>query len=285
MQNIANTLNPAKTHPDEHRRARRKRARSQKTPISRRTQIILVLLVFVFAVGGWEATVQAFNVSAFVLPAPSAIVFALQQGFATGLLWQALKVTLVEIVLGFALAAIGALILGTLISQVRILEVTIYPYIVALQTVPKIAIAPLIVAWAGFGIESKIVIVVLVAFFPMLVNTIVGLKATPEDKIDLMRSLAAPRWKIFYMVQLPEATPYIFAGLSIGIVLAVLGAIVGEFVGAKAGLGYQIVQMNYNLDIAGVFAILIVLAVIGITFDFIMTQIRRRLLFWHKELR
>src|SRR4051794_35217746 len=165
-----------------------------------------------------NACVRAFSVSAFVLPAPSEIVFALKQGFATGLLWAALKITLLEIVLGFTLAALSALILGTLISQIRILEVTIYPYIVALQTVPKIAIAPLIVAWVGFGIESKVVIVMLVAFFPMLVNTIVGLKATPEDKIDLMRSLAAPRWKIFYMVQLPEATPYIFAGLSIGIV-------------------------------------------------------------------
>ncbi|HWM80592.1 MAG TPA: ABC transporter permease [Pseudolabrys sp.] len=251
----------------------------------RRTQLILVPLVFVIAIGGWQAIVRGLDVNAFVLPAPSDIVLALKQGFASGLLWEALKVTMIEIVLGFILAALSALILGTLISQIRLLEITIYPYIVALQTVPKIAIAPLIVAWVGFGIESKVVIVVLVAFFPMLVNTIVGLKATPEDKIDLMRSLGAPRWKIFYMVQLPEAMPYIFAGLSIGIVLAVLGAIVGEFVGAKAGLGYQIVQMNYNLDIAGVFAVLIVLAIIGIAFDFITTQVRRRLLFWHKELR
>lgn len=259
-------------------------ARKRRVRRDRRMQMILVPLVFVLAVGGWEAAVRGLGVSAFVLPAPSDIVAALRQGFATGILWEALKVTMLEIVLGFILAAASALTLGTLISQVRILEITIYPYIVALQTVPKIAIAPLIVAWVGFGIESKVVIVVLVAFFPMLVNTIVGLKATPEDKIDLMRSLAAPRWKIFYMVQLREAMPYIFAGLSIGIVLAVLGAIVGEFVGAKAGLGYQIVQMNYNLDISGVFAVLIVLAVIGISFDFLTTQVRRRLLFWHKEL-
>lgn len=270
----ASVPSAAKPRPGRKRRLRR----------DRRLQMILVPLVFVLAVGSWEAAVRGLGVNAFVLPAPSDIVVALRQGFANGLLWEALKVTMLEIVLGFILAALSALVLGTLISQIRILEITIYPYIVALQTVPKIAIAPLIVAWVGFGIESKVVIVVLVAFFPMLVNTIVGLKATPEDKIDLMRSLAAPRWKIFYMVQLPEAMPYIFAGLSIGIVLAVLGAIVGEFVGAKAGLGYQIVQMNYNLDIAGVFAVLIVLAVIGISFDFITTQVRRRLLFWHKEL-
>src|SRR5262249_54493550 len=149
----------------------------------------------------------------------------------------------------------------------------------------KVAIAPLIVAWAGFGIESKVLIVALVSFFPMLVNTIVGLKATPEDKIELMRSLAASRWKIFYMVKLPEALPFIFAGLNIGIVLAVLGAIVGEFVGAKAGLGYQILQMNYNLDIAGVFAILILLGAIGIALDYLTLLLRRRLVFWHKELR
>jgi NitT/TauT family transport system permease protein len=261
------------------------RARKKTMSPDRRVQLVLVPLVFIIVVGGWEALVRGLNVSVFVLPAPSDIILALKQGFATGLLWESLKITMFEIVVGFILATLSALILGTLISQIRLLEITIYPYIVALQTVPNIAIAPLIVAWVGFGIESKIVIVVLISFFPVLVNTIVGLKAAPGDKIDLMRSLGAPRWKIFYMVQLPEAMPYIFAGLSIGIVLAVIGAIVGEFVGSKAGLGYQIVQMNYNLDIAGVFAVLIILAAIGLVFNFLTNQVRRRLLFWHKELR
>ena len=118
----------------------------------------------------------------------------------------------------------------------------------------------------------------------MLVNTIVGLKSTPQDKIDLMRSLSASRrWKIFWYVQLPEALPFIFAGLNIGIVLSVLGAIVAEFVGAKAGLGYLILQMNYNMDIAGMFAALVVLGIMGIVLNSAMTFARRRIVFWQSD--
>jgi NitT/TauT family transport system permease protein len=249
------------------------------------TQVILVVSVFVVGVTAWQVLVPALHISPFVLPTPLAIGAALKGGLLSGQLVTALWVTMSEIILGFLISAASALALGTLISQVRLLEITIYPYVVAFQTMPKVAIAPLIVAWVGFGIESKVLIVALVSFFPMLVNTIVGLKATPEDKIDLMRSLGASRWKIFYMVKLPEAAPFIFAGINVGVVLAVLGAIVGEFVGAKAGLGYQILQMNYNLDIAGVFAILILLGAIGIALDYLTLLLRKRLVFWHKELR
>ena len=136
----------------------------------------------------------------------------------------------------------------------RLLELTLYPYIVAVQTLPKVAIAPLILIWVGLGIEGKIIVAAMVSFFPMLVNTIAGLKAAPQDEIDLLRSLSASRWKIFRYVQLPEALPYIFTGMNIGLVLSVLGAIIGEFIGAKAGMGYLILQMNYNMDISGMFA-------------------------------
>jgi NitT/TauT family transport system permease protein len=241
------------------------------------------LSVFVLLITSWEGAVRLFAISEFILPAPSIILNALRQGFASGLFVEGLGVTLTSILLGYALSAATAFVLGTLISQIRLLDTALYPYIVALQTVPKIAIAPLIVVWVGFGIESKIVIAALVSFFPMLVNNIVGLRSTAADKIDLMRSLAASRWKIFYMVQLPEALPYIFAGLNIGIVLAVLGAIVGEFVGSKAGLGYLIIQMNYNLDIPGVFAVLVILGALGISLNLLIAAVRRRLIFWQKD--
>ena len=169
------------------------------------------------------------------------------------------------------------------ISQLRIVEVVLYPYIVALQTLPKVAIAPFVLIWVGFGIESKIVIAAMVAFFPMLVNTIVGLKSVPPEKIELMRSLSASRTKIFWYIQLPEALPYIFAGLNIGVVMAVLGAIVGEFIGAKAGLGYLLLQMNYNLDVVGMFAVLVVLGVMGITLNAVMQFARRKIVFWRPD--
>ena len=208
---------------------------------------------------------------------------ALYQGFMSGQFVTGLFATMSAVVLGFLASAAIAFVLGTLISQIRLVEITLFPYVVAIQTLPKIAIAPLILIWVGVGIESKIVIAATVSFFPMLVNTIVGLKSTPQDKIDLMRSLSASRWKIFWYVQLPEALPFIFAGLNIGIVLSVLGAIVAEFVGAKAGLGYLILQMNYNMDIAGMFAALVVLGIMGIVLNAAMTFARRRIVFWQSD--
>lgn len=258
-------------------------ARDPARAVRLRPEIALIPLVFVLVVGGWEAIVRGWRVSELIIPAPSVIVFALFQGFANGLFWHAFLVTLEEILLGYFLAAVSAFMLGALVSQVRIVEATLYPYIVAFQTLPKIAIAPILLIWVGFGMASKVVIAALVAFFPILVNTIVGLKATSPDKIDLMRSLAASRWKIFRLVQLPEALPYIFAGLNVGIVLAVLGAIVGEFVGAKAGLGYLILQMNFDMDIAGMFAVLVILGTMGIAFHLLVGGIRRRVIFWQKD--
>lgn len=239
-------------------------------------------LTLVLAIGGWEWYVAAYKVSTLILPPPSHIVAALYTGLASGIYVKALLVTLQAIVLGFLLSASIAFVLGTLISQIRLIEATIYPYVVALQTLPKIAIAPLILVWVGLGIESKIIIAALVSFFPMLVNTIVGLKSASADKLELMQALTASRTKTFFLVKLPEALPYMFAGLQIGIVLAVLGAIVGEFVGAKAGLGYLIIQMNYTMDVAGMFAILVILGVMGVVLNVLITVLRRRVIFWQR---
>ncbi len=243
---------------------------------------VCVPITLVLAIGGWEWYVKAYHVSVVILPPPSQIMSALYAGLANGVYLKALFVTLQAIVLGFLLSASVAFIFGTLISQVRLLEATIYPYVVALQTLPKIAIAPLILVWVGLGIESKIIIAALVSFFPMLVNTIVGLKSASEDKLELMHALTASRAKTFFLVKLPEALPYMFAGLQIGIVLAVLGAIVGEFVGAKAGLGYLIIQMNYTMDVAGMFAVLVILGVMGVVLNVLITMVRKRVIFWQR---
>lgn len=250
--------------------------------IRNRPEWICVPLTLVFAIGGWEWYVKAYQVSPVILPPPSHIVSALYSGLASGVYLKALAVTLQAIVLGFLLSATAAFVLGTLISQMRLLEATIYPYVVALQTLPKIAIAPLILVWVGLGIESKIIIAALVSFFPMLVNTITGLKSASADKLELMHALTASHSKTFFLVKLPEALPYIFAGLQIGIVLAVLGAIVGEFVGAKAGLGYLIIQMNYTMDVAGMFAVLVILGVMGVALNVLIAAVRKRVIFWQR---
>jgi NitT/TauT family transport system permease protein len=233
--------------------------------------------------GGWEYACRAYKISELIIPAPSQILIALIEGLRSGQLVDGLLTTMQEVVLGFALAAIMAFVIGTLISQIRLLELVIYPYIVAIQTLPKVAVAPLILIWVGLGIEGKVLIAATVAFFPMLVNTIVGLRSAPQNEIDLLRSLSASRWKIFRYVQLPEALPFIFAGLNIGLVLSVLGAIVGEFVGAKAGLGYLILQMNFSMDVSGIFAALLLLGLMGVALDMLTQYLRRKIVFWKVE--
>ena len=260
--------------------SRSARGRRRRRAVLRQISVVLFGLVILAA---WEFACSALRISELVLPAPSAIFGALVDGFRTGQFIGALRATLIEIVLGFVLAAVSAFALGTLISQVKLIEALLYPYVVAIQTLPKVAIAPLILVWVGFGIESKVIIAAMVAFFPILVNTIVGLKSTSADKVELMRSLRASRIKLFAYVQLPEALPYIFAGLNIGIVMSVLGAIVGEFIGSKAGLGYLLLQMNYNLDVAGMFAVLVVLGVLGIVLNTISRVVRDRVIFWQRD--
>ena len=165
-----------------------------------------------------------------------------------------------EALLGFVIGVGAALVLGTFISQIEIVEPRLMPYIVAFQTVPKVALAPLFVVWFGFGLTSKVVMAAVISFFPMLVNVIEGLRAADADKIQMLTVFGASKSQIFRMVRLPSALPFIFAGLDIGIVFAILGAVVGEFIGAKEGLGYLLLQTNYNFDIAGMFAVLVVLS-------------------------
>ena len=141
-------------------------------------------------------------------------------------------------------------------------------------------IAPLFIIWFGFGITSKIIMAGIVSFFPILVNVITGLRSTDAQKIELMRSLRASRWQTFKMVKLPSALPMIFAGLHIAVIFSILGAIVGEFVGSKKGLGNLILQMNFNLDTAGVFAALVCLSTMGITLHLVMHWLQRRVVFW-----
>jgi NitT/TauT family transport system permease protein len=245
-----------------------------------RPQALLIPLVFVIVVGAWEWVVRAWSIPAFLVPAPSTVGIALARGVWSGLYVTNFWVTLSEALLGFVIAGIAGIMLGAVIAQFRLVERTFYPYLVALQTLPKIAIAPLIIVWFGFGISSKVIVAATVAFFPVLVNVIVGLKTIDAAKLDLMRSLRASRWQTFRLVTFPNALPFVFAGLDIAIVFSVLGAIVGEFVGAQSGLGNLILQFNFSLDIAGVFAVLILLSVMGVALHLIMQAVQRRIIFW-----
>jgi len=245
-----------------------------------RPHLALSALVFVGGVLLWEAIVRVFRVPSFLAPAPTAVAASLAGGIRTHLYVEHFGVTLYEALAGFLIAAASGIVIGAVIAQFRLVERTLYPYLVALQTMPKIAIAPLIVVWFGFDTSSKVVIAATVAFFPVLVNVVVGLKTIDAGKLELMRSLRATRWQTFRLVQFPNALPFVFAGLDVAIVFSVLGAIVGEFVGAQRGLGNLILQFNMTLDIAGVFAVLIMLSLMGVALHLIMQAIQRRIIFW-----
>lgn len=248
-------------------------------------EVVLSPALFVVVGLAWEAGVRAFRVPAYILPPPSAIAVALYRGLATGLFardgyWLHAGVTLTETLLGFFIGSAVGLLLGMAISQVRLLEVTLRPYIVAFQSLPKVAVAPVIVLWFGFGMTSKVVIVCLLTFFPLLVTSMAGFKAVDRERIDMLRSLAATPWQIFRKVKLPSALPFIFAGLDMASVFAVVGAIVGEFVGAQRGLGMQILALNSAMDVAGTFSVFVLLAAMGVAMYLTLQRIKRTVLFW-----
>jgi NitT/TauT family transport system permease protein len=202
---------------------------------------------------------------------------------ASGTIWPHLWATLSEVVIGFVLGATSGLLVGAAISLVPLLDRLLYPYLVGFQTVPKIAIAPLFIIWFGYGIMSKIVITALVCFFPVLVSVVAGFQSTDRDQVDMMYAFGASRWQTLLRLRLPSALVLIFAGLEIASVMAVIGAVVGEFVGAQQGLGYLITALNFNLDVAGVFAVLIFLSLIGIVLHTLVRVAARYFVFWTRR--
>ena len=245
-----------------------------------RPELPLAVALFIVVGGGWELAVRFFDVPKIVLPTPSSVAVAMWQGLQQGDFLKHFGVTFYETLAGFVLGSAFGLVLGALIGQFPLLERTLYPYVVAFQTLPKVAIAPIIVIWFGYGVSSKIVITATIAFFPLLANTIVGLRAAPVEQIELLVAFTASRWQIFWKARLPQALPYIFVGLDVAIVLSVIGAIVGEFVGAQRGLGNLILQFNFQLDVAAVFAVLILLSIMGVALHLIMQLIQKRVIFW-----
>jgi len=236
--------------------------------------------ILVIFLGAWELGVSLMQVPSYILPPPSQVFRALVNGFASGLYPRHIAVTLIETLLGFAAGFALAILLGVLIALSPRVEYYLYPYIVMFQSMPKVALAPLLVIWFGLGLTSKIVNVALICFFPLLVNTIVGLRSVDSDRVNLMRSLYASEWQIFRMLRFPNALPFIMAGVEVGIILSLLGAIVAEFVGAEAGLGMLIQSMNNTLDVAGQFSILLILSAIGLILNKIAVKTGDRALFW-----
>lgn len=231
----------------------------------------------------WEAGVRAFKVKPIILPAPSAVFADLfsAPGWYLGHAWYTLLVTLA----GFALSVLVGVLLAILIVESRLLEKSIYALIVGLNSVPKVAVAPLFVIWLGTDAEPKIAIAFLIAVFAIVIDAVLGLKSVPPDILDLARSLRGGRLATLWRIRFPCALPSLFAGMKVAIGLALVGAIVGEFVSSQRGLGYVILSAQGMFDTARVFAAILVLALMGIALFWLIAWLERLAIPWHASQR
>lgn len=248
-------------------------------PQSRNFSWIIPAIILLILIAIWEIWVQFGDIPKWQLPAPSAIAQELVA--SRSLLLHHTFITLQEIIAGFLVALALGLLLATAIIRSKILERAILPILISSQTIPIIAIAPLLLIWVGYGIASKIIIVALGSFYPIAVNTIDGLKAINTDMVAMMKSLGASRWQIFTKLQVPTSLPYMFSGIKVGISISVIGAVIGEWVGASGGLGYLITYSQPLFLTARVFAAIFVLSIIGIGLFASAGLVERLMLPWY----
>jgi len=241
------------------------------------------LLSFAIVFVAWELTVRLFALPEYLLPGPEPVLVALAQNIRT-LAAQSLW-TAGTVLAGFLVAAAVAIPLAMLIVISPVLERLLYPPMVATQSIPKIALAPLFIVWFGFGVAPKVAVAFLIAFFPIVIDTIVGLRSIDPAMIQLARSMGAPPRRIFLKLRLPHALPMIFGGLKVASALAVVGALTGEFVGSDRGLGYLLVQASGNLNTALLFATLVILSAMAMAFFYMVEMLERIAIPWHASQR
>lgn len=239
----------------------------------------------------WHLLVVWMEPPTYLMPAPLDVGRALFNGVVasspmseSSLLYQ-MAITLRAAAIGFGVAAVFGVLLGTIAAQAPLLERVLMPYVFGLQSMPKIAIAPLLMIWFGFGVTSKAALAGLLTFFPVVVNTYTGMSIVDKDMVKLFKALRASRMNTLFRLSLPAAAPMIFAGLDIAVVQALLGAVVAEFIAGQEGIGTQLIRFQYINNTAGVFAALIVLAVTGVLLHAMVAVLKRRVIYWHADPR
>ena len=258
------------------------RARSTREALVRS---IPAVILFVALIALWELAVNNEWVSALILPGPGEVLSAFWELVTGDLMWTNFWATLYETVAGFVLGALLGVLLAFAASMSQILRQMIYPYVVALQVTPRIALAPLIIAWVGFGYTPKIILAMTLVFFPVFINALTGMVAADRDAVEMFRSMGASRWQTFKHLRLPSALPVTFAGLKTGMTLALIGAIVGEFIAADKGLGLLLQQFSYQVAIDSAMGVLLVLTIMGFLLYLIMEWLDRALVFWSHDPR
>ena len=242
-----------------------------------------LLAIFVVLFLLWEYAVWLFGVKEYLLPPPSKVWSEFVKRWDTVL--QGAIVTTQEIIGGYLIAVVVSVPMALLVARSRFIEESVYPVVVFLQIIPKIAIAPLFIIWLGFGIAPKLLIVFLLCFFPIVVASVAGFKSVDPEIRDFARTTGASGWTMFLKIQLPQALPDIFTGLKVGAALAATAAVVAEFVAADRGLGYLLLQYNGNFETPMVFAIIILLSLIGLAVYYAVEVIERLVIPWHVSQR
>lgn len=237
----------------------------------------LVLIALLIA---WEAAVHLNDTPKWMLPAPSDIARSFRDDWS--MLLMHTRVTLTEVLIGFALAVVAGLLTGIAIDSSRLIERALYPLLIASQTIPMVVLAPLFLIWFGYGLLPKVLITALVAYFPLAVNTVDGLKSTDRDLLKLLKSMGSTSWQTFRLAKVPSAMPLIFGGARISVAFSVIGAVFGEFVGAKAGLGYLMDRSAPQFETPRVFACIVILAVMGVTLFLLVSIVERFILPWRR---
>lgn len=238
------------------------------------------MLIVALALGIWETAVRLAETPRWLLPPPTAIGRTLVVDRA--LLLGNARVTLAEVLLGFALALVVGVLVAAAIDAWPILDRAVYPLVVASQTVPVPALAPLLLIWLGYGLAPKVLVTALVAFFPIVVNTVDGLRATDREVLSLLRSFGAGRWTRFRLARMPSALPFLVSGAKVAVAVSVIGAVFGELVGSKAGLGYLLTRAAAQFETPRVFAAVFLLGAIGAGLFGLVSLVERLLMPWRR---
>lgn len=239
------------------------------------------ILLFIALMAAWEwILIPLTGASPAILPRPSQIMTSLYSGFLNGTLLPNIWITMQEVLAGFVVGAGLGFLLAIPVAEWRVVERLMSPYVVALQAIPKVAIAPLFVIWFGFGLTSKVAIVALITFFPVFINAVAGLRSSASEQMELFAIYGASRIQRFRYLKLPSSGAFVVAGLNVGVTLSVIGAVVAEFVGAQEGLGAVIVRAGFAMDTPGVFAAVLCLTVIAAALSAAVEKIGRKIVFW-----
>ena len=246
-------------------------------------QLPLQLGAFAVVIFAWWFAAANAIISPRILPAPGDVVSAFWQLLTTGVLLDNLGITVYEVIVGFILGSLGGFLIAVFASLSSPFRQVVTPYMVALQVTPRVAIAPLLFIWLGFGALPKIVLAATICFFPVFINTLTGLTIVDQDERELFRSLRASKAQEFFRLRLPSAMPVTFAGLKTAISLALIGAIVGEFVSAQEGLGLLIQRFSFQLNTPAAYAVLFTLTILGLLLYALMEVIDRYVVFWNRN--